>query len=159
MILSYLQAGEVLKCSVPKTRANTARCVGSIMRFLALCTCTVCMAQQTGCTWRPTQTKPVKAKVHQLASQAKMTSGSGVALAYWYVQRLNEWRVPGDIVECGVWKGGVSAFMAVAQLEASEHELAQDQAPRAQRDARESAAPHSPHLQAADRAHSPRNFN
>ena len=118
MILSYLQAGEVLKCSVPKTRANTARCVGSIMRFLALCTCTVCTAQQTGCTWRPTQTKPVKAKVHQLASQAKMTSSSGVALAYWYVQRLNEWRVPGDIVECGVWKGGVSAFMAVAQLEA-----------------------------------------
>ena len=88
------------------------------MRFLALCTCTVCMAQQTGCTWRPTQTKPVRAKVHQLASQAKMTSSSGVALAYWYVQRLNEWRVPGDIVECGVWKGGVSAFMAVAQLEA-----------------------------------------
>ena len=35
-------------------------------------------------------------------------------LAYRAVQRINERGIPGDIVELGVWKGGVSCFMAMA---------------------------------------------
>ena len=37
-------------------------------------------------------------------------------LAYLAVRRVNELRIPGDIVEAGVWHGGISCLMARAHL-------------------------------------------
>ena len=46
---------------------------------------------------------------------ATMVPPYNALLAYNAVRRVNKQRIPGDIVEAGVWAGGVSCFMAKAQ--------------------------------------------
>ena len=50
-------------------------------------------------------------------SNATMVPPFNQRLAYRAVAELNARRIPGDIVELGVWKGGVSCLMAMAQLQ------------------------------------------
>jgi len=45
-----------------------------------------------------------------------MVPSYNALLAYRAVALLNMRRVPGDIVELGVWRGGLSCFMAMSQL-------------------------------------------
>ena len=77
------------------------------------------MGKLCGCDLAATQPRPqsTKAALAQAAS-VTMSVMNAAELAYAHVQRLNRQQVAGDIVECGVYKGGVSAMMAISQLTA-----------------------------------------
>ena len=79
----------------------------------------LCMGKLRGCDLAATQPRPhsTKAALAQAAS-VTMSVMNAAELAYAHVQRLNRQQVAGDIVECGVYKGGVSAMMAISQLTA-----------------------------------------
>ena len=59
------------------------------------------------------------ARHHRLCGNATMVPSFNAKLAHSAVQRINRDLVAGDIVELGVWKGGMSCMMAMAQQLAS----------------------------------------
>ena len=55
-------------------------------------------------------------ELRQIASPWTMVSPDHFNLALDAVKKINEKGIPGDIVECGVWKGGMSMSMALINL-------------------------------------------
>ena len=49
-----------------------------------------------------------------------MVSPDHFDLAVHAIERVNQFNVSGDVVECGVWKGGMSMAMAVANQKGME---------------------------------------
>ena len=69
---------------------------------------------------RPSIKNSAQANAHwRTCRNATMVPAFNALMAYHAVQEVNRWRVPGDIVEVGVWAGGLSCFMALAQKEST----------------------------------------
>ena len=68
--------------------------------------------------WRPSIHNDAVTHGHwQTCRQATMVPSFNALMAYHAVCESNRRKVPGDIVEVGVWAGGLSCFMALAQKE------------------------------------------
>jgi len=57
-----------------------------------------------------------KSELRKIASPWTMVSAEHYNLALSAVEEVNKKGIPGDIVECGVWKGGMSMSMALMNL-------------------------------------------
>jgi predicted O-methyltransferase YrrM len=62
--------------------------------------------------------------LHERCAPFTMTSPERMYAVYQAVRHVVRARVPGDIVECGVWRGGSSMLAALALLEAGDDERA-----------------------------------
>ena len=77
--------------------------------------CCTCRAQTNGCTYQKSMKAGSTRQGIATAQSFKGSSASAAKMAYWFVQRLGLQKVPGDVVECGVFRGGTSAVMAVSR--------------------------------------------
>src|SRR5262249_28191605 len=55
----------------------------------------------------------------QVKPRYSMVTNKNLITLYKLVQRVNAMRLPGAIVECGVWNGGSAAIMGLANQEDS----------------------------------------
>ena len=122
------RAREEVRASGCKAAPNAARMLG-----LALVVVVSPLSQQVranqAATNKPRLNKPRLSWKQRLTDwdickNSTMVSQYWGFMAYEHVQRVNQMGVLGDIVEVGVWRGGLSCYMARAQIASAAPEQA-----------------------------------